>query len=365
MKNSNILSKSDRKPLLAIVFASLFINIYTFTSLSHLFKHIFNFELISKFDELTNYDDFLFLMRFLVYFITSTFSGTTIYYFTKYSLQLKNLNDSRLNLAIAITILTIISILIHISIFDIQGVDLLITKKEYYFRRIMWYIGRTLSIGLMAIYIANIEHKTLQIIKNEIQINNLKIEKLKTKFQQLKLKISPYLITNTFVIIEENYISDKKLCQKILLSFSVILRKSLISENTSKLKDELDLIQHYILILGKKHPIITYDIHVSELHAENFIIPNFTLIILLENTLKNVIYENLCCIRISIENENLNFSINSTKLEILNKIKYFNYIDILNERSIFILNKELKYEINTSNIQIQIPLTNNTTNSNV
>ncbi len=365
MKIANLISKSDRKPLLAIVFASLFINIYTFTSLSHLFIHIFNLELLSKFNELTNYDDYLFLMRFLLYFITSTISGITIYYFTKITLSSQKLHDLRIKLAIAITILTTISILTHISIFDIQGTDLLITKKEYYFRRTMWYIGRTLSISLIAIYIANIHHKTAQIIKNEIQINNLKIENLKTKFQQLKLKISPYLITNTFIIIEENYNRDKKLCQKILLSFSVILRKSLTSENTTKLKDELDLLLHYITIINKKYPIITYKINVCELDAENLNIPNFTLIILLENTLKNVIYDQFCFIQLDCEKENLNFSINSNNLEIINNIKYYNYIEILNERSIFLLNKELKFEINTSRIDLHIPLSKNNESCNL
>lgn len=346
----------DFKPYLVIIFSSLFINIYTFTSLSHLFKFILNGEIIYNFEKLTNYDDFLFLMRFLLYFTSSTLSGIIIYIYTNNALKNKELSSLKYRLILLFFMLITFSVVLHISVFEIRGTDLLISQREYYFRRIMWYIGRTLSIGLIVIYIANIQHKSKQLIQTDERINRLKIENLKSKFMQLKLKISPYLIVNTFIIIEKNILKNKETCQNILIRFSKILRSSLNENELEGVESELNILKDYIYIIKEKHPNIDLNIKSQTADYKDLNLPHFTLPILLENTLKNIMYRDSFSIIIHNNNDQLIMSINSFKLDIINSTKYFQYLSQLNERSLFITNQPLTYSIRNNEIKYIIPL---------
>jgi len=242
-RNNNI------KIIALLVFASFFINVYTFTSLSHLFKYILNFEIIRRFDEIVTYNDWMFLKRFLMYFFTSSISGITVFFINK-KLSVLNISKQKKIAGIVLTIsaLTALSIALHLTFIERHGWDFDISYEEYIFRRIMWYIGRTVSISFISLYMAYFAIQKNKDKKMESDIHELRISNIKNKYLVLKEQINPNFLFNSVNTLNKLILEDSKGARIFLTNLSRLLRNSISHTQLNSVEKEVELINSLIII---------------------------------------------------------------------------------------------------------------------
>lgn len=242
-------TNKNKRVILLLVFASFFINVYTFTSLSHLFRYIPNFEIIRRFDEIVTYSDLMFLKRFLLYFITSSISGIVVFYSHK-KISKYDIEKSRKTIYITLIIITLTatSIALHLILIERYGWDFDVTYKEYIFRRIMWYIGRTVSISIIALYMAYFAIRRDKEMELELEIHNLKISNIKNKYLVLKEQLNPNFLFNAVNTLNKLIFNDPAGAKEFLNALSKLLRNSVSQAEINSVEKEIEIIDSLVII---------------------------------------------------------------------------------------------------------------------
>lgn len=229
--------------ILLLVFASFFINVYTFTSLSHLFRYIPNFELFRKFNELVTYSDWMFFKRFLMYFFTSSMSGIAVFFAHK-RISMLNIENSRKVTYITLTILslTALSISLHLVFIERHGWDFDVSYEEYIFRRIMWYIGRTASMSIIALYMAYFAVQKEKEKQLETEIHQLRVSNIKNKYLVLKEQLNPNFLFNSVNTLNRLILEQPAGAKQFLNALSKLLRNSISQTEQNPVEKEIELI---------------------------------------------------------------------------------------------------------------------------
>ncbi len=147
--------------------------------------------------------------------------------------------------------------------------------------------SNTIVLLLLQYYIIDQRRVTVEIENSRLKASNAEAKNL-----QLKQYIHPHFLFNSLSILKSLIDSEPERAQEYLLSMSGFLRKSisLTQESTSlwTLKNELELSHDYIamqkLRFGKAMEV---EINLSTETLDQFVIPAYSIQLLLENALKH------------------------------------------------------------------------------
>lgn len=351
--------KKDKniRVILLLVFSSFFINVYTFTSLSHLFKYALNFELFKNFSEVFTYSDSIFLKRFLMYFYTSTFSGITVFFIHK-KVSLLNYSKTIKALITSLTVFALItfSILLHLIFIERYGWDFEISYTEYIFRRVMWYSGRTISVSVIAIYMVYFTIQKDKEKDREADIHELKIRNIKSKYLILREQLNPNFIFNAVNNLNLLILDTPDLAKSYLSALSKLLRGSMSENEFTTIENEVELISSLATIYSyEKRNNIKIENNIDE-NIYNLYIPTMTM-----SNIVNFAYK----MNFNFDANTINIEITSTYNSILLKIKseknifknnFQPFVKQISERYFVISNKNISINKQSGLVTFDLPL---------
>lgn len=265
-----------------LILISLFVNIYTFTSLAPLYKFVVSGELFTDFNRVFTHDDYLYLMRFIVYFVSGSFTGIVVYitYMELLLLDIKQLNRFIIIWTV-VAFLAFLAYLFHLSFLEIPNYN--ITYNNYKFNRAMWYIGRGLSLGVIAIYIANFKFNK-QIEEQKLRkIHDLKIENLKSQFYVLKNQLNPRFLFNSIDTLHDLIGNKPKIAQSFVIELSKLLRYSISEKEMNSIEKEIEIAKSFAYIMKYKYGKRIQFNFDTEIVYLNQYLPSFSLQIVLEH----------------------------------------------------------------------------------
>jgi sensor histidine kinase YesM len=350
--------KTTNSTFIVLILSSLFINIYTFTSLAPLYKSLISGELFSNFHEIFTHENYLFLMRFLVYFISSSLTGIIVYlsYFLLLKLEIQKVQKF-LIIWIIIGLLAYLAYQFHLHYFD--RTDPEISYNEYKFRRAMWYIGRALNLGVISIYIANFVFNKQKEEEQQKKLHVLKIENLKYKYSVLKSQIYPRFLYNSIETLNELIDKNQNLAQVYLIELSKLLRYSISENDTNSFEKEIEIAKSFAFIMKLKYNNNTHiKFNIVNSSAEQYL-PSFSLQIILEHMINSSVINNdnqlWIYINSNAENNTIELNCNINKK---NRAISFNNLAIENLKNQFRLFSDKNIELNFKNsiLNIKLPL---------
>lgn len=265
-----------------LILISLFVNIYTFTSLAPLYKYLISGELFTDFNRVFTHDDYLYLMRFIVYFVSGAFTGIVVY-ITYMELLLQNIKQINRFFIIwsVVAFLAFLAYLFHLSFLEIPNYN--ISYSNYKFNRAMWYIGRGLSLGVIAIYIANFKFNKQIEEQKQRKIHDLKIENLKSQFYILKNQLNPRFLFTSIDTLNELIGNKPKAAQSFVIELSKLLRYSISEKVMNNIEKEIEIAKSFAFIMKYKYQKqIQFDFE-TETAPLNSYLPSFSLQIALEH----------------------------------------------------------------------------------
>jgi sensor histidine kinase YesM len=173
----------------------------------------------------------------------------------------------------------------------------------------------------------------------------LKQSLMESRLKSLEGQLNPHFLFNSINVISELIYQDQSLAEETLINLAKFLRKSMKEEKLIPIKEELDVVKNYLWIQNIRFNSKIQTTETVDFSLNDFLIPKFSLQLLVENAIKH----------------HQNIAQNGIKIFIKIRKNHKKQILITVSNTIDREIKSLKYGIGLNNLQDRVKILHNGT----